>query len=106
MSFNNIIIDNIYWALAVFHAAAKVNWCDPYSTHFAQNISGTKNVLRVAAEGRRKVFHYISCVDVWAVTGFILGTEVVSEDGPWKTHLASLPFDTGWIEISFTTLPK
>ena len=88
----------IGWAPAVFHAAAKVNWCDPYSAHFAQNILGTKNVLRVAAEGRRKVFHYISSIDVWAVTGFILGTEVVSEDGPLKTHLASLPFDTGYAQ--------
>ncbi|KAJ6092360.1 hypothetical protein N7467_004329 [Penicillium canescens] len=88
----------IGWAPAVFQAAAKVNWCDPYSAHFAQNILGTKNVLCVAAEGRRKVFHYISSIDVWAVTGFILGTEVVSEDGPLKTHLASLPFDTGYAQ--------
>ncbi|CAG8343945.1 unnamed protein product [Penicillium salamii] len=86
------------WAPAVFHAAAKVNWCIPYSGHFAQNILGTKNVLRVAADGRRKSFHYISSIDVWAVTGFILGTEVVSEDGPLKVHLASLPFDTGYAQ--------
>ncbi|KAJ5302347.1 hypothetical protein PENANT_c008G03420 [Penicillium antarcticum] len=86
------------WAPAVLHSAAKVNWCDPYSAHFAQNILGTKNVLRVAADGRRKSFHYISSIDVWAVTGLILGTEVVSEDGPLKTHLASLPFDTGYAQ--------
>jgi amino acid adenylation domain-containing protein/thioester reductase-like protein len=86
------------WAPAVLHSAAKVNWCDPYSAHFDQNILGTKNVLRVAADGRRKTFHYISSIDVWAVTGLILGTEVVSEDGPLKTHLASLPFDTGYAQ--------
>lgn len=86
------------WAPAVFHAAAKVNWCDPYSGHFAPNVLGTKNALRVAAEGRRKTFHYISSIDVWAVTGLILGTEVVSEDGPLKVHLASLPFDTGYAQ--------
>lgn len=88
----------INWAPAVFHSAAKVNWCDTYSGHYAQNVLGTKNVLRVAAEGRRKVFHYISTIDVWAVTGLILGTEIVSEDGPLKVHLASLPFDTGYAQ--------
>lgn len=88
----------INWAPAVFHAAAKVNWCDSYNGHFAQNVQGTKNVLRVAAEGRRKTMHYISSIDVWAVTGLILGTDVVSEDGPLKVHLASLPFDTGYAQ--------
>lgn len=86
------------WAPAVFHAAAKVNWCEPYSSHYAPNVLGTKNVLRVAVEGRRKAFHYISSIDVWAVTGLILGTEVVSEDGSLKVHLASLPFDTGYAQ--------
>jgi amino acid adenylation domain-containing protein/thioester reductase-like protein len=88
----------IGWAPAIFHSAAKVNWCDTYSGHYAQNVLGTRNVLRVAAEGRRKVFHYISTIDVWAVTGLILGTEIVSEDGPLKVHLASLPFDTGYAQ--------
>lgn len=86
------------WAPAVFHAAAKVNWCEPYSSHFAPNVQGTRNVLRIAVEGRRKAFHYVSSIDVWAVTGLILGTKVVSEDGPLKVHLASLPFDTGYAQ--------
>ncbi|KAJ5864921.1 uncharacterized protein N7529_006837 [Penicillium soppii] len=88
----------IGWAPAVFHSAAKINWCDTYSGHYAQNIIGTRNILRVAAEGRRKTLHYISTIDVWAVTGLILGTDVVTEDGPLKTHLASLPFDTGYAQ--------
>lgn len=86
------------WAPAVFHAAAKVNWCDTYHGHFAPNVLGTKNIIRVAAEGRRKTLHFISSIDVWAVTGLILGTEVVSENGPLKVHLASLPFDTGYAQ--------
>ncbi|KAL5356254.1 hypothetical protein BJX96DRAFT_162325 [Aspergillus floccosus] len=86
----------INWAPAVFHVAAKVNWCEPYSSHFKPNVLGTRNVLRVAAEGRRKSFHYVSSIDVYAFTGSILGTEVVSEDGPLKVHLASHPFDTGY----------
>lgn len=88
----------INWAPAVIHSAAKVNWCEPYSAHYAPNIVGTKNILKVAASGRRKTFHYISSIDVWAVTGLILGTDVVSEDGPLKVHLASLPFDTGYAQ--------
>ncbi|RMJ28823.1 Male sterility protein [Aspergillus sp. HF37] len=88
----------VNWTPAVFHAAAKVNWCEPYSTHFEPNVLGTKNMLRVAVDGRRKTFHYLSSIDVWGVTGFVLGTEAVSEDGPLKVHLASLPFDTGYAQ--------
>ncbi|KAJ5629358.1 hypothetical protein N7528_003015 [Penicillium herquei] len=88
----------IGWAPAIFHSAAKVNWCDTYSGHFAPNVLGTKSILQVAASGRRKTLHYISTIDVWAVTGLILGTEVVPEEGPLKIHLASLPFDTGYAQ--------
>ncbi|KAJ5740317.1 hypothetical protein N7493_000189 [Penicillium malachiteum] len=88
----------IGWAPAIFHSAAKVNWCDTYSGHFAPNVLGTKNILQVATSGRQKTLHYISTIDVWAVTGLILGTEVVPEEGPLKIHLASLPFDTGYAQ--------
>lgn len=88
----------VNWAPAILHVAAKVNWCEPYSSHFEPNVLGTKNVLRVASHGRRKSFHYVSSIDIWGVTGLILGTEAVSEDGPLKVHLASLPFDTGYAQ--------
>ncbi|KAF5855481.1 hypothetical protein ETB97_009116 [Aspergillus alliaceus] len=88
----------VNWAPVVFHIAAKVNWCEPYKTHFAPNVIGTKNALRVAVDGRRKAFHYISSIDIWGVSGFILGTRAVSEDGPLKVHLASLAFDTGYAQ--------
>ncbi|KAJ5697920.1 hypothetical protein N7488_011604 [Penicillium malachiteum] len=88
----------IGWAPAIFHSAAKVNWCDTYSGHLAPNVLGTKNILQVAASRRRKTLHYISTIDVWAVTGLILGTEVVPEEGRLKIYLASLPFDTGYAQ--------
>ncbi|OJJ30813.1 hypothetical protein ASPWEDRAFT_118398 [Aspergillus wentii DTO 134E9] len=88
----------IDWTPAIIHAAAKVNWCAPYSAHFAPNVTGTRNVLSVALQGRCKSFHYVSSIDVWTVTGLILGTDRVSEDGPLKVHLASLPFDTGYAQ--------
>lgn len=93
----------VNWAPAVLHVAAKVNWCEPYSSHFEPNVLGTKNVLRVAVDGRRKSFHYVSSIDVWGVTGLVLGTEAVSEDGPLKVHLASLPFDTGYAQSQWVT---
>jgi hypothetical protein len=57
---------------------------------FRRPSAATKNVLRVAAEGRRKTMHYISSIDVWAVTGLILGTddEPGAVNGHWEAFVA------------------
>lgn len=84
------------WASVVFHLGAKVNYCEPYQRHFAANVIGTKNVIRVAALGRRKSLHYMSSIDAWGPTGLILGTKTLREDESLQPHLKSLPYDTGY----------
>ncbi|PYI35296.1 NRPS-like enzyme [Aspergillus indologenus CBS 114.80] len=81
---------------AIFHIAAKVNYCEPYSAHFEPNVLGTKNLLELAAQGRRKAFHYMSSLDAWGATGLIYGTRVLLEDEPLLPHIGSLPFDIGY----------
>ncbi|PYH40877.1 non-ribosomal peptide synthetase [Aspergillus saccharolyticus JOP 1030-1] len=81
---------------AIFHVAAKVNYCEPYSAHFATNVLGTKNVLELATRGRRMPFHYMSTLDVWGPVGLIFGTRELFEDESLHPHIRSLPFDIGY----------
>ncbi|KAL4903582.1 male sterility protein-domain-containing protein [Aspergillus multicolor] len=84
------------WASVVFHVGAKVNFCEPYQSHFASNVLGTKHVLRLAALGRRKALHYMSSIDTWGPTALVLGTKRLEEDEGLHSHLTSLPYDTGY----------
>ncbi|KAB8073623.1 NRPS-like enzyme [Aspergillus leporis] len=86
------------WASIVFHIGAKVNWCEPYESHFESNIVGTRNAIRLAASGRRKPLHYLSSIDAWSVTGLVCNTKSVTEDGPLKPHLCSTRYDTGYAQ--------
>ncbi|KAJ5600514.1 Male sterility NAD-binding [Penicillium hetheringtonii] len=84
------------WASVVFHVAARVNWCEPYEAHYEPNVIGTKNIIRLAVQGRRKSLQYVSSIDVWNVTGFINKVERVFEDEPLSRHAGSLPYDMGY----------
>ena len=91
------------WASVIFHAGARVNWCEPYETHYEPNVVGTKNIIRAAALGRRKALHYVSSIDVWSVSGFINDIDRVYEDEPLMPHLNALPYDTGYAASQFVT---
>jgi thioester reductase-like protein len=90
------------WASVVFHLGAKVNFCEDYTAHYASNVLGTKHVLRVAALGRRKSFHYMSSIDVWGPTGFILGNRRVLEDESLFPHTQALRYDLGYSASQWT----
>ncbi|RAL08479.1 non-ribosomal peptide synthetase [Aspergillus homomorphus CBS 101889] len=81
---------------AIFHLAAKVNYCEPYSAHFEANVLGTRNILALAAQGRRKAFHYMSSLDVWGPTGLIYGTRELFEDEALLPHIGPLRYDIGY----------
>ncbi|CAM5658204.1 SDR family NAD(P)-dependent oxidoreductase OS=Streptomyces tendae OX=1932 GN=GUR47_30605 PE=4 SV=1 [Streptomyces tendae] len=51
---------------AVYHAGATVNWLYPYSELKAPNVSGTVEVLRLAARHRSVPVHYVSTTGVFA----------------------------------------
>ncbi|KAL4896580.1 hypothetical protein BDV59DRAFT_198939 [Aspergillus ambiguus] len=89
------------WASVIFHVGARVNWCEPYETHYAPNIVGTRNIIRTAKLGRHKALHYVSSIDVWTVTGFINKVDRVYEDEPIMPHLNAVPYDTGYSASQF-----
>ncbi|MFJ8311450.1 MULTISPECIES: type I polyketide synthase [unclassified Streptomyces] len=50
---------------AVYHAAASVNWVQPYATVKAANVSGTEEILRIAARHRTVPVHHVSTLGVY-----------------------------------------
>jgi thioester reductase-like protein len=50
---------------AIVHAGARVNHMFPYARLRDANVKGTLEVLRLAAEGRRKVVHHVSTMVVF-----------------------------------------
>ncbi|MFJ4183925.1 thioester reductase domain-containing protein [Kitasatospora sp. NPDC089509] len=50
----------------VVHAAAQVNWLQPYSALRASNVGGTTELLRLAARHRTVPLHYLSTTGVFA----------------------------------------
>ncbi|KAF4334969.1 Linear gramicidin synthase subunit D [Fusarium beomiforme] len=90
------------WSSAIFHLAAKVNFCDSYHEHYDSNILGTRNMLRLAARGRRKTFHYVSSIDTWGQTGYFLGTKKVMEDEALGPHIQGVRYDVGYSQSQWT----
>lgn len=86
------------WASVVFHVGARVNWCEPYEAHYMPNVVGTRNIIRLTVQGRRKTLHYISSIDTWNVTGLLNKVERVLEDESLRPHLGSLPYDIGYAQ--------
>lgn len=89
------------WASVIFHVGARVNWCEPYDTHYEPNVVGTRNMIRATVLGRRKALHYVSSIDVWSVSGFINKLDRVYGDEPLMPHLNALPYDTGYSASQF-----
>ncbi|KLP13113.1 AM-toxin synthetase (AMT) [Fusarium fujikuroi] len=90
------------WFSAIFHLAAKINFCDSYHEHYNTNILGTRNMLRLAARGRRKTFRYVSSIDTWGQTGYFLGTKRVLEDEPLGPHIQGVRYDVGYSQSQWT----
>ncbi|KAF5684079.1 nonribosomal peptide synthetase [Fusarium denticulatum] len=90
------------WSSAIFHLAAKINFCDSYHEHYDTNILGTRKMLRLAARGRRKTFHYVSSIDTWGQTGYFLGTKRVLEDEPLGPHIQGVRYDVGYSQSQWT----
>ena len=66
---------------AIYHCGAWVNFVRPYRALKAANVTGTQEILRLAACGRLKPVHHISTLAVLA--GAMLGdTDVIREDDP------------------------
>ncbi|MEU2718007.1 thioester reductase domain-containing protein [Streptomyces sp. NPDC007205] len=71
---------------AVYHPGAMVNWVQPYATVKAANVSGTEEILRLAARHRTVPVHYVSTLGVYVgrdTSG--AGIKVSDPSGPGET---------------------
>ena len=64
----------------LFHAAARVDGVRPYEALFAANVGGTREVLRLAREGRPKHLCHVSTLSVLAPEGGYAESKRVAED--------------------------
>ncbi len=65
---------------SIYHAGADLSMVKPYADLRAANVSGTHNLLCLAAEDTLKPFHFISTLDVFEVHGQAFGNKTIHED--------------------------
>ncbi|MEV4690536.1 amino acid adenylation domain-containing protein [Micromonospora echinospora] len=73
---------------AIYHNGAQVNSLLPYEKLRAANVEGTRELLRLAVQGRAKAFHYISSDAVFDAYGYHRQARIY-EDEPLR-HCDSL----------------
>jgi amino acid adenylation domain-containing protein/thioester reductase-like protein len=81
----------------IYHAGAIVNFIYPYEELRAANVTGTREVIRLAGLGRGVPVHYVSSTAVLAGLG-VMGVREVTEDTP-LAHADRLSI--GYVETKF-----
>jgi amino acid adenylation domain-containing protein/thioester reductase-like protein len=81
----------------IYHAGAAVNFIYPYEELRAANVTGTREVIRLAAEARGIPVHYVSTTAVLAGLG-VMGVREVTEETP-LAHPDRL--GVGYVETKF-----
>jgi len=81
----------------IYHAGAIVNFIYPYEELRAANVTGTREVIRLAGLGRGVPVHYVSSTAVLAGLG-VMGMREVTEDTP-LAHADRLRI--GYVETKF-----
>ena len=81
----------------IYHAGSAVNFIYPYEELRAANVTGTREVIRLAAEARGIPVHYVSTTAVLAGLG-VMGVREVTEETP-LAHADRL--GVGYVETKF-----
>ena len=81
----------------IYHVGAIVNFIYPYEELRAANVTGTREVIRLAGLGRGVPVHYVSSTAVLAGLG-VMGVREVTEDTP-LAHADRLR--VGYVETKF-----
>ena len=64
----------------IYHNGAWVNFIEPYSRLKSTNVLGTKEILRLACQGKVKPMHYIASSSVFGTVGYFKGIKVLKEE--------------------------
>ncbi|KAF7173849.1 hypothetical protein CNMCM5623_006110 [Aspergillus felis] len=87
-----------YWASAIFHSGAHVNYAQHYQAHRDANVLGTANILRFQAAGRPKRLFYISTLNIYGPTGLVDGYSQVGENDPIMKFMDAVQYDNGYAQ--------
>ncbi|PYH85271.1 non-ribosomal peptide synthetase, partial [Aspergillus uvarum CBS 121591] len=89
------------WSSVIFHLGAKVSYVAPYTSHRAENVIGTLEMLHFTNHGRLKAMHYSSTIAAYGPTGYVTGAKFLPEDERPASHLAALHYDTGYAQSQY-----
>ncbi|KAH0599415.1 hypothetical protein MHUMG1_02202 [Metarhizium humberi] len=86
------------WASVVFHLGAQVNYNEPYAATRTANVLGTLNLLRLAATGKPKAFHYASTISAFGPTGLMKNRpSLIDENGSLAPYVENaIPYEMGY----------
>jgi thioester reductase-like protein len=82
----------------IYHSGAMVNFVKPYSALEAENVGGTREILKLAGQGRLKPLHYVSTVGVFGAIAHFTGQSVVYEDEDLDISRDFLCWDDGYAQ--------
>lgn len=80
----------------IFHVAAHVNYIQPYSAHYAANVLGTLNILRLAVKGKTKPLHYVSTIAVFGPASLFSPVKRIYEGDELTPFLKGMQYASGY----------
>ncbi|NEQ43849.1 MAG: AMP-binding protein [Leptolyngbya sp. SIOISBB] len=87
----------------IYHSGAMVNFVKPYSALEAENVLGTREVLKLAGQGKLKPMNYISTVGVFGAIAYFTGQSMVYEDDDLDLSRDFLCWDDGYAQSKWVT---
>ncbi len=92
----------------IYHNGAQVNTLYPYSELKAANVSGTKQILRLASHGRIKPLHYISTLSVFSRTEHVQGKPIREQEAidDHARYLAGGYAQSKWVAEKLVTIAR
>lgn len=87
----------------IYHSGATVNFVKPYSALEAENVLGTREILKLAGQGNLKPVNYISTVGVFGAISYFTGQSMVYEDDDLDLSRDFLCWDDGYAQSKWVT---
>lgn len=72
---------------SIYHCASTVNFVYPYNRLKPTNVQGTREIIRLASNGKVKTLHYISTLAVYGSVGYFNHPEIPEDE---LEHMGSL----------------
>ena len=85
----------------IYHSGAMVNFVKPYSALEDTNVQGTRQILKLACQGKLKPINHISTVGVFGATAYFTGRPTVYEDDDLNLSRDFLCWDDGYAQTKW-----